>query len=143
MWKCGYRYLSYEKLHKICQLVPTLQIREQLVNICFFFLQLAAVSECVHTFSMDIELRNDRIPRNPFDRQFLDMYRDDGSRDDGSKGDLRGDDGLATLTCIGSKGCCDPQNKGCSCRSGKSCKCKKSAQFFVTLALMYELQRSF
>ena len=22
---------------------------------------------------MDIELRNDRIPRNPFDRQFLDM----------------------------------------------------------------------
>ena len=23
---------------------------------------------------MDIELRNDRIPRNPFDRQFLDMY---------------------------------------------------------------------
>ena len=23
--------------------------------------------------SMDIELRNDRIPRNPFDRQFLDM----------------------------------------------------------------------
>ena len=30
-------------------------------------------SECVHTFSMDIELRNDRIPRNPFDRQFLDM----------------------------------------------------------------------
>ena len=36
MWKCGYRYLSCEKLHKICQLVPTLQIREQLVNICFF-----------------------------------------------------------------------------------------------------------
>ena len=30
-------------------------------------------SECVHTFSMDTELRNDRIPRNPFDRQFLDM----------------------------------------------------------------------
>ena len=30
-------------------------------------------SECVNTFSMDIELRNDRIPRNPFDRQFLDM----------------------------------------------------------------------
>ena len=29
-------------------------------------------SECVHTFSMDIELRNDRIP---FDRQFLDMTR--------------------------------------------------------------------
>ena len=59
-----------------------------------------------------------------------DGYRDDGSRDDGSKGDLRGDDGLATLTCIGSKGCCDPQNKGCSCRkgcnSGKSYKCKKS-----------------
>ena len=59
-----------------------------------------------------------------------DGYRDDGSRDDGSKGDLRGDDGLATLTCIGSKGCCDPQNKGCSCQkgcnSGKSCKCKKS-----------------
>ena len=24
---------------------------------------------------MDIELRNDRIPRNPFDRQFLDMRR--------------------------------------------------------------------
>ena len=24
---------------------------------------------------MDIELRNDRIPRNPFDRQFLDMKR--------------------------------------------------------------------
>ena len=24
---------------------------------------------------MDIELRNDRIPRNPFDRQFLDMGR--------------------------------------------------------------------
>ena len=23
---------------------------------------------------MDIELRNDRIPRNPFDRQFLDMW---------------------------------------------------------------------
>ena len=23
---------------------------------------------------MDIELRNDRIPRNPFDRQFLDMH---------------------------------------------------------------------
>ena len=36
MWKCGYRYLSCEKLLKICQLVPTLQIREQLVNICFF-----------------------------------------------------------------------------------------------------------
>ena len=36
MWKCGYRYLSSEKLHKICQLVPTLQIREQLVNIWFF-----------------------------------------------------------------------------------------------------------
>ena len=36
MWKCGYRYLSCEKLHKICQLVPTLQIREQLVNIWFF-----------------------------------------------------------------------------------------------------------
>ena len=51
-----------EKLHNICQLVPTLQIREQLVN---FFLQF---SECVRTFS---ELRNDRIPRNPFDRQFL------------------------------------------------------------------------
>ena len=32
-------------------------------------------SECVHTISMDIELRNDRIPRNPFDRQFLDMLR--------------------------------------------------------------------
>ena len=31
-------------------------------------------SECVHTFSMDTELRNDRIPRNPFDRQFLDMW---------------------------------------------------------------------
>ena len=29
--------------------------------------------ECVNTFSMDTELRNDRIPRNPFDRQFLDM----------------------------------------------------------------------
>ena len=29
--------------------------------------------ECVNTFSMDNELRNDRIPRNPFDRQFLDM----------------------------------------------------------------------
>ena len=27
----------------------------------------------MHTLSMDIELRNDRIPRNPFDRQFLDM----------------------------------------------------------------------
>ena len=27
-------------------------------------------SECVLTFSTDIELRNDRIPRNPFDRQF-------------------------------------------------------------------------
>ena len=36
MWKCGYRYLSSEKLHKICQLVPTLQIREQLVNIWVF-----------------------------------------------------------------------------------------------------------
>ena len=36
MWKCGYRYLSSEKLHKICQLVPTLQIREQLVNVWFF-----------------------------------------------------------------------------------------------------------
>ena len=36
MWKCGYRYLSCEKLHKICQLVPTLQIREQVVNIIFF-----------------------------------------------------------------------------------------------------------
>ena len=36
MWKCGYRYLSCEKLHKICQLVPTLQIREQLVNIWVF-----------------------------------------------------------------------------------------------------------
>ena len=74
MWKCGYRYLSCEKLHKICQLVPTLQIREQLVNICLF----SAVScsfQCAHTFSMDIELRNDRIPRNPFDRQFLDMLR--------------------------------------------------------------------
>ena len=23
---------------------------------------------------MDTELRNDRIPRNPFDRQFLDMF---------------------------------------------------------------------
>ena len=27
----------------------------------------------MNAFSMDIELRNDRIPRNPFDRQFLDM----------------------------------------------------------------------
>ena len=64
MWK----YLSCEKLHKICQLVPTLQIREQLYSqyLVFFF-------AAVHTFSMDIELRNDRIPRNPFDRQFLDM----------------------------------------------------------------------
>ena len=26
---------------------------------------------------MDIELRNDRIPRNPFDRQFLDMINMD------------------------------------------------------------------
>ena len=26
---------------------------------------------------MDIELRNDRIPRNPFDRQFLDMCTDE------------------------------------------------------------------
>ena len=25
---------------------------------------------------MDIELRNDRIPRNPFDRQFLDMIKE-------------------------------------------------------------------
>ena len=36
MWKCGYRYLSCEKLHKICKLVPTLQIPEQLVNIWVF-----------------------------------------------------------------------------------------------------------
>ena len=28
---------------------------------------------------MDIELRNDRIPRNPFDRQFLDMGGQDGN----------------------------------------------------------------
>ena len=35
-------------------------------------------SECVHTFSMDTELRNDRIPRNPFDRQFLDMTSHSG-----------------------------------------------------------------
>ena len=38
-----------------------------------FFCSYLQFSECVHTFSMDIELRNDRIPRNPFDRQFLDM----------------------------------------------------------------------
>ena len=69
MWKCGYRYLSSEKLHTIRQLVPTLQIREQLVNFWFF----SAVSCSFLNASMDIELRNDRIPRNPFDRQFLDM----------------------------------------------------------------------
>ena len=39
----------------------------------FFFCSSMQFSECVHSFSMDIELRNDRIPRNPFDRQFLDM----------------------------------------------------------------------
>ena len=36
MWKCGYKYLRCEKLLKICQIVPTLQIREHLVNILFF-----------------------------------------------------------------------------------------------------------
>ena len=36
MWKCGYKYLRCEKLLKICQIVPTLQIREHLVNIIFF-----------------------------------------------------------------------------------------------------------
>jgi hypothetical protein len=35
MWKCGYKYLRCEKLLKICQIVPTLQIREHLVNILF------------------------------------------------------------------------------------------------------------
>ena len=29
--------------------------------------------ECINTFSMDIEVRNDRIPRNLFYRQLLDM----------------------------------------------------------------------
>ena len=62
------------KVLKICQIVPTLQIREHLVNIIFFSaVRCSFLAECVHTFSMDIELRNDRIPRNPFDRQFLDM----------------------------------------------------------------------
>ena len=35
-----------------------------------FFCSKLQFSECVLTFSTDIELRNDRIPRNPFDRQF-------------------------------------------------------------------------
>ena len=38
-----------------------------------FFCSKLQFSECVLTFSTDIELRIDRIPRNPFDRQFLDM----------------------------------------------------------------------
>ena len=33
--ECGYKYLRCEKLLKICQIVPTLQIREHLVNILF------------------------------------------------------------------------------------------------------------
>ena len=35
MWKCGYKYLRCNELLKICQIVPTLQIREHLVNILF------------------------------------------------------------------------------------------------------------
>ena len=45
---------------------PTFQIQEHLVNV-------SAVNGCVNTFSLDIELRNDRIPRNPFYGQFRDM----------------------------------------------------------------------
>ena len=56
---------------------------------------------------MDIELRNDRIPRNPFDRQFLDMMRHNTqSRFQGQKttfllivGILRCFNLLADLTC--------------------------------------------
>ena len=48
MWKCGYRYLSCEKLHKICQLVPTLQIREQLVNFFFSAVSCSFLNASIH-----------------------------------------------------------------------------------------------